>query len=288
MFKEFEHENNNQSADWKNCKKDDKASEQIENYEQDFQPQLRFHNHEKTNLQSFHQNLQRKFQDQTMRQLSFPIRNHNFEHMSPYLRYYLNNHGDSFQEYRDYFSLRTRQFEKQVIHWFSQLYRSPNSENVWGYMPSGSTESIIKAFYQAREYFKDRKGMAVFFSQQAHSSVNKSIVYLKMNSFSQLAKTKGFLIPKELEERGIFEWPERVPTQQNGEIDYELLKYLLKPFAEQEIPIAISLTIGATIASNFDNTQKVIDVLNSYEFNLSHQDIQVVLRHQLFFSNQQN
>ncbi|CDW73806.1 UNKNOWN [Stylonychia lemnae] len=102
----------------------------------------KFHNHEIINLQSFHQDLQSKFDDHTLRQLSFPTRHHNFEHMSPYLRHYLNNHGDSFQLYQDFYSLRTRQFEKQVIRWFSELYRSPNPEKIWGYMPSGSTENI--------------------------------------------------------------------------------------------------------------------------------------------------
>ncbi|CDW75653.1 histidine decarboxylase [Stylonychia lemnae] len=229
-------------------------------------PSLRFHNHERANLQSFHQNLQKKFDDHTTRQLSFPIRHHNFEHMGPYLRHYLNNHGDSFQKYKDYNSLRTRQFEKEVVHWFSELYRSPNPERVWGYMPSGSTESNLQAVYLAREYFKDHQDVAVFFSQQAHSSLNKSIYYLRMNSFSQLAKTKGYTLPMELQERGMIEWPERVPTLENGEIDTEVLQYLLRSFADQRIPIVLSLTVGTTSGSAFDNVQKVIEALNSYEF----------------------
>ncbi len=45
-------------------------------------------------LKSFHSNLDQFYEDQIKQQLSFPIRLHNFEHMSPYLKHYLNNFGD--------------------------------------------------------------------------------------------------------------------------------------------------------------------------------------------------
>ncbi|CDW79072.1 histidine decarboxylase [Stylonychia lemnae] len=229
-------------------------------------PTLDLYNDKKINLDQFHQNLQRKFDDHTSRQLSFPIRHHNFEKMAPYLRHYLNNHGDSFQADIDYNSLRTRQFEQQVIHYFAQLYRSPNPKQVWGYMPSGSTESNLQGIYFAREYFKNYKHVPVLYSSKAHSSLNKSIYYLRMNSFNQIAKTLDLKIPRELLESGMIDWPERLPVLEDGQVNVEQFQLMLKPFAEHQIPIVISLTAGTTSGSAFDNTRKVIQALHSYEF----------------------
>jgi glutamate/tyrosine decarboxylase-like PLP-dependent enzyme len=75
--------------------------------------------------------------------------------MGHYLKHYLNNHGDSFEKHSDYNRLRTRQFEQQVIKFFGDLYNTPKDCDLWGYMPSGSTESNLQALYFAREYFRD-------------------------------------------------------------------------------------------------------------------------------------
>lgn len=91
-------------------------------------------------LDSFHSECQQKFDQQTERMLSFPIRHANFEKLSPYLRHYLNNHGDPFNEGQDFNPLRTRQLEQQVIKYFADLYRA-ETDKCWGYMASGSTES---------------------------------------------------------------------------------------------------------------------------------------------------
>eukprot|EP00347_Sterkiella_histriomuscorum_P019172 403342664 len=223
-------------------------------------------------ISQYHQDLQKEFDDQTQQQFSFPIRHHNFEKMSPYLRHYLNNHGDPYQSGVDYNGMRTRQIEKQVINYFAEFYRLPseNKDKHWGYMASGSTESNMQALYFAREYFRKKDNVAVFYSNKAHTGISKSIYYLKMDSFGQVARKLNLQMPdlqgnKTMENEQL-EWPDLLPAKSDGSLDTEKLKTILKPFADRKIPAIFVMTAGTTAECAFDNVTEAIKVITSFKF----------------------
>eukprot|EP00347_Sterkiella_histriomuscorum_P015003 403358683 len=217
-------------------------------------------------IDEYHLNLQSELDKQTNQQLSFPIRHHNFEKMSPYLRHYLNNHGDSFQTGTDYNGMRTRQIEKQVIQYFADFYRLPSEykEKHWGYMTSGSTESNTQALYFARELFKDHENVAVFYSSKAHSAFSKSLYYLKMDHFGKVGNKLNLQLPNLNQSEN--EWPDRLPVKQDGSIDTQKLRDILEPFAQNKIPAVFIMTAGTTAECAFDNIQEAVNVITSFDF----------------------
>ncbi|CDW76245.1 histidine decarboxylase [Stylonychia lemnae] len=205
--------------------------------------------------------LQKELDEVKENQLSFPIRQHDFQKMGVYLKYYLNNYGDPFQDNTDYNQLRTRQFENQVIRYFGELYKVPQECELWGYMTSGSTESNMQAIYFAREYFKNHQNVAVIYTDKTHSSLNKAIYYLKLDFFGHVAKSLNLEPPV-----GMKEWPDKVPHNSAGQMDIDSLKTILKPLAEKKIPVLIISNVGTTSSCSFDNTTEIIKALKTQEF----------------------
>ncbi|CDW72683.1 glutamate decarboxylase [Stylonychia lemnae] len=175
-------------------------------------------------------------------------------------RLQLNNSRISKNQF-DYNQLRTRQFEKQVIRYFGELYKVPQECELWGYMPSGSTESNLQAIYFAREYFRNHQNVAVIYTEKAHSSLNKAIYYLKLNTFGQVARSLNLEPPA-----GMKQWPDKVPHNSAGQMDIDSLKAILKPLAEQKIPVLIIANVGTTSTCSFDSTTEIINALKTQEF----------------------
>ncbi|CDW87926.1 histidine decarboxylase [Stylonychia lemnae] len=226
-------------------------------------PRLQLNNQRisKVQFEQFHESLQQELDAVKENQLSFPIRQHDFQNMGVYLKYYFNNYGDSFQVNTDYNALRTRQFENQVIRYFGELYNVPQECDLWGYMPSGQTESNFQAVYFAREYFRNHKNVAVIYTDKTDESINEAIYYLKLNTFGHVARSLNLEPPA-----GMKEWNDKVPHNSAGQMETESLKAILKPLAEQKIPVLIIANVGTTSCCSYDSTTAIINALKTYEF----------------------
>ncbi|CDW84520.1 histidine decarboxylase [Stylonychia lemnae] len=211
--------------------------------------------------EQFHELLQQELDAVKKHQLSFPIRQHDFQKMGVYLKYQLNNYGDSQQVNTDYYQLRTRQFENQIIKYFGELYNIPLECDLWGYMCSGSTESNFQAVYFAREYFRNHKNVAVIHTDKTHASINKAMYYLQLNTFGHVARSLNLEPPV-----GMKEWNDKVPHNSAGQMEFDSLKAILQPLAEQKIPVLIISNVGTTTSCSFDSTTAIINALKSQEF----------------------
>ncbi len=75
-------------------------------------------------ISSFHNTTQAFFDKNMSNVLSFPVAYHNFEHLAPYLRHYINNHGDTFFIDSSYWYQKTKNLEKSAIMYLANLYQS--------------------------------------------------------------------------------------------------------------------------------------------------------------------
>ena len=64
------------------------------------------------------------FYDENMKNvLSFPEAFHSFMHLSPYLRHYINNHGDPFDFSGDFWYQKSKALEKSTIEFIADMYQ---------------------------------------------------------------------------------------------------------------------------------------------------------------------
>jgi histidine decarboxylase len=146
----------------------------------------------------------------------------------PFFQYNLNNAGDPFVEGN--FALHSKEFERQSINWFAQLYEL---EEYWGYVTSGGTEGNLYGIFLARELYPDA---ILYSSRDTHYSVAKAARLLK--------------IPHVV-----------IGSQFNGEINYEHLEYELSKRKQQSAIININL--GTTMKGAVDNIEQIIDITQS-------------------------
>ncbi len=144
------------------------------------------------------------------------------------LKFSLLNMGDPFVDSN--YGSHSREFEKKVLAFFSELYKIP-AENFWGYVTSGGTEGNLYGIYLGREVYPEG---ILYLSQDSHYSITKA---------ARLFKIKHVIIP----------------SQPNGEMDYEHLEKMLR--ANRAHPAIINLNIGSTMRGAIDDLDRVLEIL---------------------------
>jgi len=145
-----------------------------------------------------------------------------------FMRFSINNCGD-WGEYCNYL-LNSFDFEKEVIKYFSQLYRIP-FEQSWGYVTNGGTEGNMFGCYLARELYPES---TLFYSKDTHYSVAKIVKLLRIKS-------------------------QVVESLPNGEIDYQDLVLKIKQSGDAH-PI-IFANLGTTVKGAIDDIKKIQELL---------------------------
>lgn len=146
----------------------------------------------------------------------------------PFLKYPINNIGDPFVS--SAFRLHTHQIEREVLETFGQWLHAP-SDDFWGYINNGGTEGNMYGVFLARELYPE--GM-VYFSEDTHYSVSKSLRLLNVRNIM-------------------------IKSQPNGEIDYEDLKETI--FIHRDIPPIVFANIGTTMKGAVDDVKKIKNIM---------------------------
>lgn len=146
-----------------------------------------------------------------------------------FMDYMLNNIGDPFST-SGHFRQNTHDFEREVVHWFSDLLHA-DPEAVWGYVTSGGTEGNMYGVYLARELFP--KGM-VYFSEDTHYSISKILHMVNARSIM-------------------------VKSQPNGKMDYGDFAETLS--VHRDVPPIIFANIGTTMKGAIDDICEIRRIL---------------------------
>ncbi|MGF6192308.1 histidine decarboxylase [Serratia sp. 2723] len=137
-----------------------------------------------------------------------------------FMRFSINNCGD-WSEYCNYL-LNSFEFEKEVMVYFSELFKIPFEES-WGYVTNGGTESNMFGCYLGREIFPDG---TLYYSKDTHYSVAKIVKLLRIKS-------------------------QVVESLPNGEVDYDDL--MAKIAKDNEKHPIIFANIGTTVRGAIDD-----------------------------------
>lgn len=168
--------------------------------------------------------------------LGYPITlDFDYSMLHKFLKHPMNNAGDSFYLGGTY-HINTHSFEREVIDFFAQLLKAPEN-NYWGYITNGSTEGNLYALYLARRLHPSG---IVYFSEDAHYSIEKNIEILGLQS-------------------------QKVPSQKNGEIDYDDFEKQVKSYPQ--LPAIIIANIGTTVKEGKDDIKKIIKILDKLKVN---------------------
>lgn len=154
----------------------------------------------------------------------------------PLLDYSLNNVGDPYVQSND---MHSKEFEREVIEYFSELFNAP-AENHWGYVTNGGSEGNLYGLYLAREIYPT--GM-VYYTEATHYSVQKNIHLLNMESIV-------------------------IKSQPNGEMDYQDLEATLQ--MNRHRPVIILANIGTTMTEAKDAIPTIKACLNKYAIKSSY------------------
>ncbi|APC91769.1 MULTISPECIES: histidine decarboxylase [Francisella] len=130
--------------------------------------------------------------------------------------------------------------ERAVINFFLSLYMT-NTNDSWGYIASCSSEAILYAVWNARNYFKTYD-VTLIYSDYAHYCINKTANILGIKN-----KVIG--------------------SRSNGEIDLELLEHFLKENNKKNQAYIFVATIGSTITSSLDKHKEARNILKKYTDN---------------------
>ena len=110
--------------------------------------------------------------------IGYPLtKNFDYQILAPFLNLQINNVGDPFTP--SSLGIDTKNIEKEVIGFFSQLLNAPQKD-VWGYVTNGGSEGNLYGLYLAREAFPT--GM-VYYSESTHYSVKKNLHLLNSSAF---------------------------------------------------------------------------------------------------------
>lgn len=159
-----------------------------------------------------------------------------YSELYPLLQYSLNNVGDPYIASND---MHSKSFEREVIHFFAELFQAPKDNN-WGYVTNGGSEGNLYALYLARELFP--QGM-VYYSEATHYSVQKNVHLLNMDSIV-------------------------VRCQDNGEMDYDDLRETIQ--LHRHRPVIILANIGTTMTEAKDDVPRIRQILKSYAIKSSY------------------
>jgi histidine decarboxylase len=161
--------------------------------------------------------------------IGFPAAlDYEYEDLMPMMDMFLNNLGDPYVD--PLFKVHTKQFEREVVDFYAQLFRAP-ADDYWGYVTNGSSECNLYALYVAREKFDSP---VVYYSTDAHYSIPKNIYILNMTG-------------------------EKIPSQKNGEMDYDRLRTAIASHPGR--PAIVVATIGTTMTEAKDNVATIKQIL---------------------------
>lgn len=148
--------------------------------------------------------------------------------LTKFFNFLLNNAGDPYIE--PDFGLHSRKFEQEVLSFFAELYKIPESQ-FWGYVTAGGTEGNLYGMFLAREIYPNG---ILYSSQDSHYSISKA--------------AKLFRIQHNV-----------VNSQINGEMNYKHFEQLISE--NRSYPAIINLNIGTTVKGAIDNLDKVLKIL---------------------------
>lgn len=148
--------------------------------------------------------------------------------LAPLLAFSLNNIGDPFAE--STYRLNSHAFEREVVAFYAGLTRAPE-DGWWGYVGNGGTEGNLYGLYLARERFPDG---IVYFSQDSHYSVAKSLRFLGMRHIM-------------------------IRSQPHGEIDYEDLGETVR--IRRDVPPIVFANIGTTMKEARDDIGRIRSIM---------------------------
>ena len=166
-----------------------------------------------------------KFKKAAQEMAGYPLNQlFDYSELAPFYNFHINNLGDPFVG-GFYYKINTHEIERKVICRFAELFHAPK-DNFWGYVTTGGSEGNFYGLYVARELYPES---TVFYSDQTHYSIPKSLRILRMNSIE-------------------------VKSQKNGEIDYTSLE---KALATLKTPPIILANIGTTMKGAVDDVLKI-------------------------------
>lgn len=154
-----------------------------------------------------------------------------YTELLPLLKYGMNNVGDPMID--NHVDMHTKQFEREVLHFFADLFHAPQN-NWWGYVTNGGSEGNLYGLYLARELYPH--GM-VFYSEATHYSIQKNIQLLGMESIV-------------------------IRSRENGEMDYEDLTETIQMHRHQ--PIIILANVGTTMTEAKDDIPTIKEILKKF------------------------
>jgi len=163
--------------------------------------------------------------------MGYPVsRDFDYSELLPFLNYPLNNVGDPFIP--STYTVGSRELEKEVIAFFSRLFRS-EEDNWWGYVTNGGSEGNLYGLYLARELYPKA---IVYYSEATHYSVQKNLHLLNMPNIA-------------------------IRSQANGEIDYDDLEKTIS--INRQMPVIILANIGTTMTEARDDVGKMKAIFKS-------------------------
>jgi histidine decarboxylase len=193
---------------------------------------------DKTEVDQFLKTTLRELEDARSTALGYPVNtNYDYSQLFPFLNFSLNNVGDPFQDCN--YRIATRKVEREVVNFFADLYKLPDDDR-WGYVTSGGTEGNLYGIYLGRERFPDS---VLFASSNVHYSIPKIARLLRMPY-------------------------KEIPSQENGELDYELLDKALGQL-DGKVPI-INVNIGTTVKGAIDDVDKINVILKTLNISRYH------------------
>lgn len=165
--------------------------------------------------------------DRTKFHLGYPYNlNFEYEELSRFFKYSINNLGDPFNESN--YGVHSRKFELEILEFFSKLWKI---DDYWGYVTNSGTEGNLQSILVARENFPDG---ILYASSESHYSIFKAAHFYRMEAKS-------------------------IPTSYDGCMRLDLLRNeILK---NKDKPVIINVNIGTTVKGACDNIDGVIGVL---------------------------
>lgn len=152
-----------------------------------------------------------------------------YSELDRFLRLPLNNVGDPFA--KGIYQVNTQDFEREVLQFFAEIFHAPKGAS-WGYVTNGGTEGNMYGLYLARELLKDG---VVYFSEDTHYSIGKTLGVLGMRNIM-------------------------IKSQFNGEIDYEDLEETVR--IHRDIPPIIVANLGTTMTGAVDRVDRIRDIFD--------------------------
>jgi len=152
-----------------------------------------------------------------------------YSELDRFMRLPINNVGDPFG--KGIYRVNTQDFEREVLSFFADIFSAPK-DAYWGYVTNGGTEGNMYGLYLARELLKD--GM-VYFSEDTHYSIGKTLGVLGMRSIM-------------------------IKSQPNGEIDYEDLEETIR--IHRDMPPIIVANLGTTMTGAVDRVDRIRDIFD--------------------------